>query len=248
VLIPLPVGKTLQVRGNFGEEAGNGTRPARVDWCVELANGHYRAGLQFVAPEEPARAPEQEPEPEARQAEPEFDCYEALQLSPNADLETIHRVYRMLAQRLHPDNTETGNEERFVRISRAYQTLADPERRASYDARHLALRQMQWRIFERGQVLAGPAAERRKRAGVLALLYAKTLENPEGSYLTLLDFENLLGCPREHLQAALWFLRGKGLVTRSDNGRYVMTVEGFEEAERQIEPGLGPERQLTSGE
>ena len=34
------------------------------------------------------------------------DYYEALQISSNAEPETIHRVYRMLAQRFHPDNKE----------------------------------------------------------------------------------------------------------------------------------------------
>ena len=38
------------------------------------------------------------------------DYYEVLQVSPNADLDTIHRVYRLLAQRFHPDNRESGNE------------------------------------------------------------------------------------------------------------------------------------------
>jgi curved DNA-binding protein CbpA len=32
------------------------------------------------------------------------DYYEFLQISPNADADTIHRVYRFLAARLHPDN------------------------------------------------------------------------------------------------------------------------------------------------
>ena len=29
------------------------------------------------------------------------DYYEALQISPNADQETVHRVYRVQAQRFH---------------------------------------------------------------------------------------------------------------------------------------------------
>ena len=44
---------------------------------------------------------------------PAHDYYEFLQISPNADAETIHRVYRFLAARLHPDNNETGHEENF---------------------------------------------------------------------------------------------------------------------------------------
>ena len=42
-------------------------------------------------------------------AETTTDYYELLQISPNAEPETIHRVYRLLAQRFHPDNKETGD-------------------------------------------------------------------------------------------------------------------------------------------
>ena len=38
-----------------------------------------------------------------------LDHYELLQVSPTAEIDTIHRVYRLLAQRFHPDNRETGN-------------------------------------------------------------------------------------------------------------------------------------------
>jgi hypothetical protein len=37
----------------------------------------------------------------------DLDYYEVLQLSPKADLETIHRVYRIMAARFHPDNPES---------------------------------------------------------------------------------------------------------------------------------------------
>ena len=49
--------------------------------------------------------------------------------------------------------------------------------------------------------------------------------------MTVHAFEDMLGCPREHLEAALWYLRGKGYVQRTDGGRYTLTVNGFEEAE-----------------
>jgi len=34
------------------------------------------------------------------------DYYEDLQISPIADLETIERVFRLLAKRYHPDNKD----------------------------------------------------------------------------------------------------------------------------------------------
>jgi hypothetical protein len=74
--------------------------------------------------------------------------------------------------------------------------------------------------------------EKRKRNGILALLYAITVKDPERASMTVHAFEDLLGCPREHLEAALWYLRGKGFVQRTDGGRYTLTINGFEEAEQ----------------
>ena len=87
---------------------------AEVRWCIAKPDGTFRAGLQ-------------------RLGSP--DCYEVMQLSPHADAETISRVYRLLAARYHPDNRETGNSEKFLRLSEAYRILSDPEKRARYDAR-----------------------------------------------------------------------------------------------------------------
>ena len=62
------------------------------------------------------------------------DYYEDLQVSPNADNETLERVYRLLAKRYHPDNGQTGSVEKFDLITQAYQILSKPEKRAAYDA------------------------------------------------------------------------------------------------------------------
>src|SRR5690349_7912822 len=58
--------------------------------------------------------------PEDNGAESEFcsgpmptDYYEILQISRHADAETIHRVYRIMASRFHPDNPKTGDVEKF---------------------------------------------------------------------------------------------------------------------------------------
>ncbi len=65
-----------------------------------------------------------------------IDYYEDLQVSSNADIETIERVYRLLAKRYHPDNNGTGNAEKFTRIKEAYNVLSDPEKRASFDIKY----------------------------------------------------------------------------------------------------------------
>src|SRR5262249_39472162 len=74
------------------------------------------------------------------------DYYETLQISPNADADTIQRVFRLLAQRFHPDNKETGDADRFRALHEAYSVLSVPDRRAQYDVHHQALRQGRWRF------------------------------------------------------------------------------------------------------
>src|SRR4051794_41853620 len=84
------------------------------------------------------------------------DYYEVLQVNPTAELDTIHRVYRLLAQRFHPDNKETGSESRFREISEAYTVLSNPEKRARYDVTY----QQQRQAGSRRGGAGAPATER----------------------------------------------------------------------------------------
>jgi curved DNA-binding protein CbpA len=61
--------------------------------------------------------------------------YRLLGVSPHADDAQIKIAYRQLAMRLHPDLNagDTGAEQRFKDINRAYATLRDPSARALYD-------------------------------------------------------------------------------------------------------------------
>lgn len=162
------------------------------------------------------------------------DHYETLQISPNADAETIHRVFRILAQRYHPDNRETGNTEAFRQVTEAYRVLAEPERRAAYDVAHRQARRLAWRIFDQPNSAQGVNAEKRKREGVLAALYRKRVGQPDQPFLTLKELEDLLGVPREHLEFTLWYLKDGLYVQRSDNARYTITIKGVDLAEALI--------------
>lgn len=82
--------------------------------------------------------------------------------------------------------------------------------------------------------------EKRKRAAVLAALYTKRIEAPESAGVTLREMEDLLGIPREHLEFSTWYLRRKGLVDASNNGRYEITADGVDAAEDFEKEGLSP--------
>ena len=228
LMTPVSPGTKLTARGNFGVDKGQAEVRAEVRYCCERSNGTFRAGLEFLSPDSEHTPRQEETAPPSPEV---LDYYELLELSPNANSETIGRVYRILAQRYHPDNTTTGNSEVFVRLCNAYRVLSDPELRAKYDATRVHTKKLQWKIFDQTRASSGPEAEKRKRQGILGLLYAKALHNPEQSGMTNLEFEELLGCPREHLQAALWYLKGKGYIIRGDSGRFSLTVAGFDEYE-----------------
>ena len=76
---------------------------------------------------------------------PFVDYYELLQISPNADDDTIHRVFRLLAKKHHPD-TEQGDAKRFNLLVEAYRTLANPETRVAYDVRHEQYWDRTWKV------------------------------------------------------------------------------------------------------
>lgn len=173
------------------------------------------------------------------------DFYEVLQISPNAQPETIQRVYKLLAQYYHPDNRDTGNVEMFNLVLEAYRTLSDPERRASYDAEHRSFSGMKWKIFKDASTLHGLDGERRKRIGILSLLCAKRIESSSAPQMTIFELEDLLGCPREHLELSLWYLKETGRIARNDTGRYLLTAKGLEMLEEHAEGLTGKVRLLT---
>ena len=225
---PLKSGTTIVVRGKLSETRTCEAEEVGVRWCYEKGDGSYRAGLEFLD----IRAESKQENTTAGALNPEIlDCYEVMQLSPNAEADTVARVYRMLALRYHPDNKDTGNAETFLRLSEAHQILSDPEKRARYDVQHRSLKRMHWKIFDQPSAATGVEGEKRKRHGILALLHTKMLSDPEHAELNIQLIEELLGCPREHLQSALWYLKSKNYIQRGDNGRYIITISGFEAAE-----------------
>jgi curved DNA-binding protein CbpA len=157
------------------------------------------------------------------------DYYEALQISPNADQETVYRVYRVQAQRFHPDNQETGNAEAFRVIADAYQALSDPKKRAEYDIQHRnSHHQIKREEFEQSTSTSTLADEHRKRHEILTILYKKRLAQPDQPAMGLRDLLDLLGIPREQLEFSLWYLKEGGYLSRTDSARHSITLKGVE--------------------
>ncbi|MCC6932849.1 MAG: DnaJ domain-containing protein [Deltaproteobacteria bacterium] len=60
--------------------------------------------------------------------------YDTLGVDRKASAEEIHKAYRRLARKYHPDlNKAKGSENKFKEINEAHEVLGDPQKRARYD-------------------------------------------------------------------------------------------------------------------
>jgi curved DNA-binding protein CbpA len=161
------------------------------------------------------------------------DHYETLQISPNADPDTVQRVFRLLAQRFHPDNKETGNADRFRALHEAYSVLSVPEKRAQYDVHHQTLRQERWRFV--ASAAAGDnelELEQQLRCTILEILYSRRRAEPGNPAFSNYELSQLTGRPREHLEFRVWYLVQRKFVTRDDQSGLTITVDGVDFVEQ----------------
>lgn len=177
-----------------------------------------------------------------------LDYYEFLQISPHADYETIHRVYRYLAARFHPDNPDTGDPEKFFLLKTAYDVLSDPERRSDYDREYEGeAAPVRTPLSESVDFMDQVQGELNRRLAVLAVLYYKRRSNPYNPQVTLAEIENRMGFPRDYLDFTTWYLTKKGYITKADNSDFALTADGvdFIETQRVKIPVLN--KLLTTG-
>jgi hypothetical protein len=229
----IPVGQQVFIHGS--ELSG---RHAMVRHCTPFGD-RFHVGLEFG--EEAA-----EPNFARQSIKEDLDYYEILQINPKAETETIHRVYRLMAMRFHPDNPETGNLETFLQLKRAYEVLSNPEQRAMYDASRDGKQSGPLPVFELRDFVEGVQGEVNRRLGVLCLLYNRRRTDPDHPGISLLDLETRMGFPREYLSFTMWYLRSKNFVSLADNSDYALTAEGADYVESNTS-GSEPLSKLISG-
>jgi curved DNA-binding protein CbpA len=179
--------------------------------------------------------------------EHQADYYEVLQVSPRADGDTIERVFRHLALRLHPDNPDSGDAGRFSEVVTAYRTLSDPEARAKYDAGYGDSRRKHWKIFDQVAATHNVEADRRIRLALLTVLYQARRRDVDRPGMGIIDMEQILDSPEETMKFHLWYLKERGWIQRMDTGAFCITADGIDELNSQDIPWAGEVHRLTSG-
>lgn len=157
------------------------------------------------------------------------DYYEILEISPNATLETIDRMFRYLARRYHPDNQETGDVRSFSQVLDAHTVLKDPIKRAEYDIRHKNHAQFGRKSAEEASDRKGAERDVDIQDKLLSVFYVKRRQDIKNPGVSEYQLERLLGSP-EHLEFHLWYLREKGWVRRQEDGLLAITVQGVDHA------------------
>lgn len=160
--------------------------------------------------------------------EPLTDYYEDLQISPNADRETIERIFRVLAKRYHPDNRATGSVDKFDAVTKAFHTLSDPVKRAAYDAGHEQVVARKWKMLAKASPASRNGKDREIRNAILSVLYVERRNDPADGAVGMWRMEKLLGWPEPVLEFQVWYLKEKGLVRRTDSGGYAITADGVD--------------------
>lgn len=216
--VPIEPGILVSIETELHEPVGTGV----VRYCMHRGTG-FGIGVEFTNQESTTAS--------SPGAAPAGDYYEELQISPRADAETIRRVYRIMAARLHPDNVQTGNLEKFLSLKKAFEVLSDPEQRAAYDAGHQSSQEAPMPIFESRDFVDGIEGETNRRLGVLSLLYNKRRTDEAHPGISVLDLEKRMNFPREYLHFTTWYLRSKGYVTMEDNSDFILTAEGVDYVE-----------------
>jgi curved DNA-binding protein len=163
-----------------------------------------------------------------------IDYYELMQISPNAEHETIQRVFRMLAARYHPDNPKTGDLDHFIRLKQAYEVLSDSAARKAYDLEYQLRDTAPIEVFELQDFAAGIDGEANRRMGILCLLYNRRRSNPDWPGLSILAFETMMSMPREHLMFTVWYLKDKAYVRQDERSDFVITADGCDYVEKNL--------------
>ncbi|MBN1548458.1 MAG: DnaJ domain-containing protein [Syntrophaceae bacterium] len=160
------------------------------------------------------------------------DYYETLQLSSNADTDTIERVFRHLAQKFHPDHAQSADNDKFRMIIEAYKTLSDPEIRAGYDVKYQEYWNNRWRIVSEASEGTAFCDDKETRECLLSLLYVQRRRNMNNPGLGEYEMARLLCKPLELVEFHVWYLKAKGWVERIDTGQLAISALGVDQVEQ----------------
>ncbi|HEX5226775.1 MAG TPA: DnaJ domain-containing protein [Bryobacteraceae bacterium] len=164
------------------------------------------------------------------------DHYAVLGIDPKADTEAIQKAYTKLAQRYHAKNAETGDPEMFEAVNMAYETLSDPELRATFDRLKGVNGPAGVPKFSGAGFFDALGREAARRLAVLCVLYDRRLTSPMTPSLSMRHLESIVEATASELGSAIWYLKQRGLAASDDKSSLQITVDGMDFLEARKPP------------
>jgi len=160
------------------------------------------------------------------------DYYDVLQVNPNCDARILEIAYHYFAKMYHPDHAETADPDRFSQVVEAYGVLRDSERRAEYDRSYPGHRSRSDFLFP----ASGPTEIDEKTAlsdgeiheRMLLCLYKRRREHPADPGVIGWLLQEMLDCSEDHFEFHVWYLKSKGLLDTTEEGKLAVTIQGVD--------------------
>ncbi|MBI4533801.1 MAG: J domain-containing protein [Candidatus Melainabacteria bacterium] len=173
------------------------------------------------------------PPPKPPQASQVLNYYQILQVDLQAHPTIIRYAYRFLAAMYHPDNSESGDAEKFKTITEAWRTLSEAGKRQAYDT-HLGVKAASGAQAPQGSpgMPNIPKAslswsEVELRLAVLQVLMEARRKRPQTGGASARMLMDCLNCNMGDIEYVLWYLREKGYIARTE-ANFMITVSGVD--------------------
>ena len=175
---------------------------------------------------------------------PFVDYYDLMQISPNADEETIQQMFRHFAKKWHPDN-QKGDSEQFRLLVLAHKTLMNPESRAAYDLKYQRYWEVKWNLASDASDTKIIENDNEVREGLMSMYYVQRRNKVDDPGLGELEVARLMRVPIQLIEFHIWYLKEKGWIVRLENGQFAITAVGVDEVEKS-RLKLSPDRLLKA--
>ncbi len=156
------------------------------------------------------------------------DHYEVLGIDPKADSDSVQRAYTKLAQKYHPGNLDTGDQEKFEAVNLAFEILSDPILRPEFDRVKGVPDDAGPPKFSGMDFFTNLGRGTGLRTALLCVLYDRRRNKPFTPSLSMRQIENIVeGTPAE-LTFVLWFLKQRTFIASDDKSSLQITVVGMD--------------------
>ena len=156
------------------------------------------------------------------------DHYDVLGIDAKADSETLQRAYAELAQKYHPHNPDTGDQEAFDAVNAAYEVLSDPAQRFAFDNLKGVGEDSNCPQFSGTEFFESLGSDAGLRVALLCILYERRKKKPLKPGLPMRYVEAMLNADLDALFFVLWYVKQRGWVSSDDKSNLLITVQGMD--------------------